>query len=79
MTTVALSPDLQAIGARMGFVNALAGSGVLLGQPIAGAILESTGSYLGLQCWAASALAMSSILLILARVSKVGTSIAKKA
>ncbi|KPI39922.1 Riboflavin transporter MCH5 [Cyphellophora attinorum] len=79
MTTVALSPDLRAIGARMGFVNALAGSGVLLGQPIAGAILESTGSYLGLQCWAASALAVSSILLILARVSKVGPSVAQKA
>jgi hypothetical protein len=63
----------------MGIVFALAGAGVLLGQPVAGAILNSTGSYLGLQCWAAAALTCSAVLLAGARIAKTGLILEQKA
>lgn len=63
MATVALTPDLHTVGARTGFVFALGACGVLLGQPVAGTILKSTGSYLGLQCRAAAGVSASAIFL----------------
>jgi hypothetical protein len=79
MTPVSLSSNLKSIGARIGFVFACGGAGVLLGQPVAGQILASTGSYFGLQCWTAAALTCSTILMLSARVAKTGMKLSVKA
>ncbi|KAK5683347.1 hypothetical protein LTS10_004878 [Elasticomyces elasticus] len=79
VTTVTLSPSLVSVGARMGVVVFCGGAGALLGEPVAGYILRSTGSYLGLKCFTAACLTGSTVLLCAVRVAKTGSHIWRKA
>ena len=48
---VALSPDLSVIGTRMGMCFSFAGFGLLIGNPIAGALLSSKSGFSGLEAF----------------------------
>lgn len=47
-----ITPDLNLLGTRLGMVSVLKGIGSLIGPPISGALLGSSGDYLGLQLFA---------------------------
>lgn len=53
--------------------------GLLVGNPVCGAILTSTGSFVGLQVFAGVMLAIGTALSIAARVSKAGPRLNVKA
>ncbi|KAL4782546.1 major facilitator superfamily domain-containing protein [Aspergillus varians] len=46
-----LTPNLDTLGTRMGMCSMLCGLGSLCGSPVAGAILDNTRSYLGVQLY----------------------------
>ena len=58
-----LAKDLKGFGTRMGLSIGIAGVGLLVGNPIAGAILDAKGGWPGLQSWAGALMALSSLLL----------------
>ena len=70
---VTLSPDHGTIGTRMGMALGSSGLGLLIGSPIAGAILSRRG-WPGLQIWCGALLVMSALSMLSARVAKVGRS-----
>ena len=76
---VTLTPDMRTLGTRMGQSFFIAAGGLLVGSPVAGAILNSTHSYLGLQLFSGLTLILTSLLLIAARVAKVGWKLNVKA
>ncbi|EFE38640.1 hypothetical protein TRV_06689 [Trichophyton verrucosum HKI 0517] len=69
---VNLSADKSKIGTRLGMTLAVVGCGVLVGNPIAGAILNGRGGWVGLICWCGALLTASVISMAASRVSKVG-------
>jgi predicted MFS family arabinose efflux permease len=69
---VSLSADRSEIGTRLGMTLAFVGIGVLIGNPIAGAILDTEGNWVGLLVWAGALLAASSVSMAASRVVKVG-------
>lgn len=79
VAVVTLTPDMRKLGTRMGqsfFVSAL---GLLVGSPVAGAIVRNTGSYLGLKLFSGLGLIMAGILVAVARISKAGWNFRVKA
>ena len=68
---VAIAPDMKNIGTRMGMAFAVASVGLLIGNPIAGALLKNK-SYIGLQAFSASCLLGCTVLLVWVRFVKVG-------
>ena len=72
-----LSPSLAVAGGRMGTSFCLASLGLLVGTPVSGAILRDTGSYIGLQVFAAVFLMTAASLTALSRVYKVGLGVTK--
>ncbi|KAL9106766.1 MAG: hypothetical protein Q9227_008265 [Pyrenula ochraceoflavens] len=81
-TVASLSPDMSVLGARMSMAFMTAGTGLLVGTPVAGAIL-TTGTdgqnWTMLQVWSATLLVLSAFCMLVARVAKVGWGAAKKA
>ena len=75
-TVVTLSPNLGVVGVRMGMNFFLASLGLLIGTPIAGAILQH--GWAGLQAWGASCVALSVAFMVGARISKSGWGLKKK-
>ena len=67
---ISLTPNLEALGTRMGMCSVLCGLGSLCGSPVAGAILDNTGSYLGVQLYSGLSIGAAGVLLLLARISK---------
>ncbi|KAI0021412.1 MFS transporter, MCP family, solute carrier family 16, member 10 [Xylariomycetidae sp. FL0641] len=63
---VMLSPDLSKIGTRFGMAFGFAGVGLLVGNPIAGIILESRFEYLGLEVFSGITLMTGFFILCLA-------------
>lgn len=63
-----ITPDLSRLGTRLGMVSILKGIGSLIGPPISGAILSGTGSYLGVQLFAAFGMMLTSVLMLALRV-----------
>ena len=61
----------QLIGTRLGMAILFAGTGLLVGNPIAGAILES-GGWIGLQVWAGSLIVASGLCVLCARGLRFG-------
>ena len=59
------------IGTRLGMAASFAGVGLLVGNPIAGAILES-GGWVGLQVWAGSLIVASGLCVLCARALRFG-------
>ncbi|CAK7200574.1 hypothetical protein SEUCBS139899_003272 [Sporothrix eucalyptigena] len=54
-----ITPDLTTLGTRLGCVAVLKGIASLIGPPIAGAILDNSGSYLGVQLFTAVAMTLT--------------------
>lgn len=70
-TVVSLSPNLGVVGVRMGMVFVFAAVGLLMGNPIAGAILKVHG-WVGLQVFCGVMVAAATTCIVGARISKVG-------
>ena len=66
---VMLSPDLSVVGTRMGMCFCFAGFGLLIGNPIAGAILDSGAAFTGLEAFSGTAVACRSVFIGLALVA----------
>lgn len=73
-----ITEDLGFMGARLGTANFFNAIGSLCGAPLAGAILRSTGRYLGIQLFAGFVLTATAVCLIGTRVSRVGTKLLAK-
>jgi len=74
---VSLSKDKSKIGTRLGMTLAFVGFGVLVSNPIAGAILDGPGGWVGLITWCGVLLSASSASMAASRVSKVGFGLKK--
>ncbi|KAK6065240.1 major facilitator superfamily transporter [Seiridium cupressi] len=74
---MSLSSDKSKIGTRLGMTLTLLGFGMLVSNPIAGAILGRDGNWVGLIVWCGSLLAASSISLIVSRILKLGLALDK--
>ena len=71
-TVVTLSPNLATIGTRIGMATAISGVGLLVGSPIAGAILQGRSGWLGLKMWCGVLLTASGGCMLSARLIKTG-------
>ncbi|CAF9904023.1 MAG: hypothetical protein ALECFALPRED_004806 [Alectoria fallacina] len=67
-----LSSDMSTVGTRLGMSMGFAGVGLLVGNPIAGAILRGGGGWVGLQAWAGTLIAVSAGCMMAARWAKFG-------
>ncbi|KAJ5780888.1 hypothetical protein N7457_006048 [Penicillium paradoxum] len=77
-TLSTLTPDLKKIGVRMGMVLSVVAVAALIGSPIAGAlVVRDDGDYLYAQMFMGSAILTGALTLIGARVTKVGTGLAR--
>ena len=74
-----LTDDLSKMGVRMGMVFSLCGFAVLIGNPLAGALITwHGGGYLGAQMFAGCAMTLSVMFLGAARVLKSGWSLKER-
>ena len=69
-----LTTDPNTVGTRLGMLTGMCGIGLLVGNPIAGAILDR-GSWVGLQVWAGCVILAAAVLILWARLSRYGTSL----
>lgn len=81
-TVAFLCPDLSKFGTRLGMTLAIGGLGLLIGAPIAGAILDSQSSadhqeYWGLLAFSGTLVFVGALLQSAARLLKVGWSMGK--
>ena len=67
-----LSPDRGKIGTRLGMTLAFVGVGVLISNPVAGAILGARDDWVGLIVWCGVLLSASALSVVASRVAKVG-------
>lgn len=68
-----LTTDLSKMGVRMGMVFSLMGFALLIGNPLAGALISADhGKYLSAQMYAGSALIVGVVLLVAARIARTG-------
>lgn len=74
---VTLSPSLSVIGVRMGMLFVPIAIGLLVGNPVAGALLRT--GWLDLQMFCGVAVALSGLCVMGARIAKVGVAIRVKA
>jgi MFS family permease len=65
-----LTPNLQTLGTRMGMCSLLCGFGSLCGAPVAGAILDDTRWYLGVQLYSGLTISTTGVLLFFASLLK---------
>ena len=76
---VTLTKDMSKIGTRMGQCFFLSAFGLLVGTPVSGAILKSTGAWLGVQLWSGLAILVTGLLMLWARVAVAGWNPKKRA
>ena len=67
-----LTKDPSTIGTRLGMLTGMCGIGLLVGNPIAGAILDH-GSWVGLQTWAGCLILAAAIMISWARITRYGS------
>ncbi|KAL7936149.1 major facilitator superfamily domain-containing protein [Trichoderma chlorosporum] len=67
-----ITKDLRQLGTRLGMCFALESIGLLIGTPIGGAILNNTGSYIGVQLFCGSCLAACAVILFIVRLLRSG-------
>lgn len=65
-----VSPDKSILGIRLGMSFAFSGFGVLIGEPVAGAILGSSQNWVGVIIWSGVMLLASSFIISAARIVK---------
>lgn len=65
VATIELSPTMEVAGTRMGMMLAFGAIGVLVGNPIAGAILDSRSEFDGVQAFGAATLLVASVLVVI--------------
>ena len=70
----ALCPTLDVIGVRMGMLFLPWAAGLLIGEPIAGAILDASGDWISVQIFTGSVLGAATVLGVAVRWTKYGTS-----
>ena len=63
---------MSTVGTRLGMAMAFSSVGLLIGNPIAGAILRDGGGWIGLQAWAGTLIAVSAGCMVGARWTKFG-------
>ena len=78
-TVIGLSKDLSKIGAQLSMSFLPAACGLLIGEPIAGAILHGDRHWIGLQIWIAALVTLSGLFSLSARFVHVGMKLAAKA
>ena len=71
---VSLSPNHGTVGTRMGMGLGFSGLGLLVGSPIAGAILRNHG-WAGLQAWSGGLVSISALCMLASRITKAGWSL----
>lgn len=76
---ITLSPHLGIVGTRMGMLFAFSALGLLVGTPVAGAILGDAASFVGIQAFCGALMLLSGALLAMSRISKVGVSLTVRA
>ena len=72
-----LCRNIGNIGTRLGILTSLCGIGLLVGNPIAGAILDR-GDWMGLQIWAGFLILISTAFQLATRVAKRGWCFTRK-
>lgn len=76
-TVAHMCPEIDHVGTWLGMVAFVSGLGILIGNPVAGAILTH-GSWVGIQCLSGAFTLVGAILLVGARCAKSGTKIMVK-
>ncbi|KAI0044864.1 putative MFS monocarboxylate transporter [Auriscalpium vulgare] len=77
---VGLSPDPKFVGTRVGMSFSIAGLGILIGNPVAGALLNiGEGKFVHAQVFGATITMAGAICIVASRVAKVGYSLRVKA
>ncbi|PYI05354.1 MFS general substrate transporter [Aspergillus sclerotiicarbonarius CBS 121057] len=66
---VTLSPSLSVVGARMGMNFVIASTGLLIGTPIGGLLLDH--GWVALQAWCGACVLMAALFIFLARLTKI--------
>jgi MFS family permease len=73
-----ITTDFREFGTRLGMCFALESIALLIGTPVGGAILNSTGSYLGVQLFCGSCLAACAMVLLIVRFLRSGRTLIYK-
>ena len=69
-----LTEDPSTVGTRLGMLTGMCGIGLLVGNPIAGAILDR-GSWVGLQAWAGCVILAAAAMIAWARITRYGSTL----
>ena len=64
-----LTPDRSRVGTRMGMSFSFAGSGMLVGSPIAGAIQSSNAGFIGLEVFCGATILAGAVALVLSQMA----------
>ncbi|RDW62387.1 MFS general substrate transporter-25 [Coleophoma cylindrospora] len=72
VAVTSLTTDMSRLGTRMGMNSAIGGFGSLCGSPIAGAILNGSGGWVGLKIFAGVTMLGTGLLMGATKVAKVG-------
>jgi predicted MFS family arabinose efflux permease len=75
---VVISPDLSLVGTHMGMNFGITGLGLLIGNPVAGVLLDQHG-YIGPAIWCGTCHVVGGLLILAARISKTGAGLMVKA
>ncbi|KAK9366676.1 major facilitator superfamily domain-containing protein [Lipomyces kononenkoae] len=67
-----LCPDMRLVGTRMGMSFAIAGFGLLIGTPVAGALLNTPAQYTAMAVFCGACATVAAVLAVVVRVAKVG-------
>lgn len=76
---VTLTKDMTKIGTRMGQCFLFSAIGLLMGTPVSGAILRSTGSWLGVQLFSGITIFITALLMCWTRVATGGWNLRQRA
>ncbi len=76
---ITLTSDLSKLGTRMGMFLGVSGLGILVGNPVAGAILRNQGSWAGLQAWSGATVLIAAVFMLAGRLAKFGPRLWEKA
>jgi len=75
---VVISPDLSLVGTHVGMNFGITGLGLLIGNPVAGVLLDQHG-YIGPAIWCGTCNVVGGSLILAARISKAGAGLMVKA